>query len=488
LKILLVNAPPLKRVGVIELLYPPLGILYLAAYIRHKYEPADIQAIDGYHESGISAVVNKISSFAPDVLGVSFTTQAATGAYEVINSVGAKRKIPLVVAGGAHPTVCATEVLTRSQTDVVVMGEGEETFLELITRFANNKNWKDILGIAYSQAGRVTVTNPRPLINDLDSVPFPARDLLPIKQYPGYHYKKTTWDTSYLSSRGCPYQCVFCCNAVWKYQKPWFRVRSPKNIADEIEYLKKTYGAREFCDMSDLFNGDTHWAKNVCDEFVSRHLDVCWKAEMTVQNIDDELAEKMARAGCWISVLGIETGNDTTLEGINKRARRETTERALGILKRHKVKTFGFFMAFNVWEKNGKLMYENRTAMENTLNFAWGLVNKGLLDLMSFSLTTPYPGSLLYKIAKRHKLIPDNMEGRWELWHHGENFIMNLPGITEKEWRAVKARAELLQALLLIKSGAFSISLISLYFRKLVLCIKNMLFLKRVQRRNANLS
>ena len=473
MKVLLLNSPPLKRFGIVGQIYPPLGILYLASYLRQENNNFDIKVIDGYHEKSITEVVQKIVSFSPTILGISFTTQAATGAYEIIYRVRKELDNVFIAAGGAHPTIYPEELFIKSTADVAVIGEGEVTFTELVNLIRNNHNFYDLPGIAYKKESSFKINAARSLIKDIDSIPFPARDLIDIKKYPGYHYKKTSWDTSYLSGRGCPYQCVYCSNPVWKYTKPWIRLRSPENIANEIEHLKIKYGVREFFDQTDLFNSKLIWAKKVCDEIIKRNLNIKWKVQMTVKNIDEELAQKMVRSGCWLGLIGIETGNDKTARGINKRSSKESAEESLSILKKYGMKTFALLMAFNVWEENGLLKYENMQDTLNTLNFAKQMIKKRKIDIISWSLTTPYPGSKLFNIAKRHKLINKDIEGKWEFWDSSENFIMKLPGITNEDWHIVKRKGKALQVKLLFKSGTFNWRSIPIYFKKLLSYIKN---------------
>ena len=472
MKILLLNAPPLKRFGIVGQIYPPLGVLYLASYLRKENNNFEIKVIDGYHEENVDEVVKKIVSFSPNILCISFTTQGSTGAYEVIKQVKQKLSNVFIVVGGPHPTIYPEESLIKFNTDVVVRGEGEITFSKLVNRVLKNSDYYDLQGIAYLKDNSVQINESRPLIKDLDSIPFPARDLLDLHVYPGYHYKKASWDTSYISARGCPNNCVYCSNPVWKLCKPWMRLRSPQNIADEIEYLKAEYGVKEFYDQTDLFNGNLTWAKQVCDEFIKRNLNISWKVQMTVNNVDEELAEKMVQSGCWLGFVGVESGNDGTTKGIGKRSSRESAAKTLSILKKSGMKTFILLMAFNVWEENGFLKYEDLQDSLNTLNFAKELIKEKKVDIISWSLTTPYPGSKLFEIAKRHKLIPEDLEGKWELWDSSENFIMKLPGVIEKDWYSIKRKGKVLQAMLLFKSGTFNWRSVPIYLKKLWNVIK----------------
>ncbi|MBN2532753.1 MAG: B12-binding domain-containing radical SAM protein [Spirochaetales bacterium] len=473
MKIMLLNSPPLKHFGIVGQIYPPLGILYIASYLRKNNSRYDIKALDGYREKSIDAVINRIVHFHPDILGVSSVTQAATGALEIITHIRNKIKGVVIIAGGPHPTLFPGELLLKAHADAVVMGEGEVTFSELVHCLYENKDYNELPGLAVKQSGKVNINAKRPLITNLDDIPFPARDLLDIKAYPGYHYKKTVWDTSFLSGRGCPYQCVYCSNPVWKYDKPWMRLRSPENISSELEELKAIYGVSEFYDQTDLFNGNLKWAKAVCDEYIQRKLDIHWKVQMTAKNIDKELGSKMVESGCWLGLIGVETGNDKTSRGINKRSTTALVEQSLSILKQSGMKTFALLMAFNVWEEDGRLHYENMADTMNTLRFVRRLIHKNLVDIISWSLTTPYPGSRLYDIAQKHNLIPGDMDGKWEFWDSSENFIMHLPGVRKKDWQKVKRKGKLLQIMLLFKSGTFNIRSLPIYIKKAWLLIKN---------------
>ncbi len=243
MKLLLVNAPPIKELGITGQIYPPLGILYLASYARRYMHNLEVKAIDGY-KADKRKLADTIIKYNPDVLGMSFTTQAATGAYKLINEIKAQNKRIKVVNGGPHPTIMPEESFQRSKADVVVIGEGEETFLEILQRIENREAIDCISGTAVLCDGKFKPNPHRPLIKNLDDIPFPARDLLDITKYPGYLYKKYRVDTDIISARGCPFNCTYCSNPVWKLQKPWYRVRSPKNVVDEMEFIVAEYGIR----------------------------------------------------------------------------------------------------------------------------------------------------------------------------------------------------------------------------------------------------
>ena len=376
MKVLLINAPPLKSSGITGLIYPPLGILYLASYARQRMPEIDIQVIDGFSEKK-QELIKKINRFKPDLEGLSFTTQSATGAYQLINEIKETNPKLFVVVGGAHPTIFPEESLLKSKTDIVVVGEGEITFFEILQKINNNDPVDNIQGTAVLDNKEIKRNPLRPLIQNLDDIPFPARDLLDITRYPGYMYKKLKQDTDIISSRGCPYNCLYCSNPVWKLQKPRYRLRSPQNITDEIEHVVETYHIKEIFDQTDEFNSNKKWAKEVCDEIINRKLDVVLKAQMRVDSIDQELADKLKDAGFWMVLLGLESANERTLLGVNKNQKLNQVDDTLTILQKNGIKCMGLFMAFNVWEEGDQLCYESKEDSLRTLAYIKSLIKDG---------------------------------------------------------------------------------------------------------------
>jgi radical SAM superfamily enzyme YgiQ (UPF0313 family) len=237
-------------------------------------------------------------------------------------------------------------------------------------------------------------------------------------------------------------------------------------VVDEIEYIVTELGIKEIYDQTDEFNGNLKWAKAVCDEIIRRGLKVSLKAQLRSDRVDQELAERMAAAGFWLVLFGVESGNERTLQGIDKRTTPEINYQALKIMKAAGIKTFALLMAFNVWEKNDALCFESKEETLNTLRYIKMLIKEGVVDLMSWSLTTPYPGSAVYDIAQKYHLIPRDLLGRWELWDSSERMIMQLPGISERDWVIIQNKGKRLQLLLLLKSGTFSVKSLPLYVKR----------------------
>ena len=468
MKVHLICGLPLKsrKEGEIDTIYPPLGLLYLISYCRQFIGDIEWKVTDG-NVLGYEKTLNEVRKFQPDIVGFSLNSMGVVGAYKLINQIKEEFHETRIIVGGPHATALPKEVLQRTKADVIVLGEGEQTFLELLQHFKIGRpEMKDIHGIMFRNARDFSTTKKRMLIKDIDSIPFPARELLDIKKYPGFVVTKGKPETYYISSRGCPYQCVFCSNPIWNHNLPKLRLRSPKNILDEVELLVNEYGMKELYDQCDEFNANPMWAEKVCDEFIARDLDIVWKVQMRADKITDNFAEKLARSGCWLVSLGIESGNQKTLNGVRKLINLNQVIKSCEILKKHNIKVFGLFMAFNTWEENGKLKYEGVRETRNSLKFAKSLLDRNLLDYISWSLTSPFPGSKLYDIGIKYNLIPQEVLDGKEDWNNTWRLLLNLPGISKQDWECIKNEGSKLQARCLLKNGNMNRCLIPLYFRR----------------------
>ena len=469
MKIQLIFAPPSDKVklsDLVENMYPPLGILYLAAYLRKKLPQLELKITDGLL-LGWDSSVSEIKAFGPDILFISYLTPCASSAYSLGKHTREALPGVITVFGGPHATALPMEAFERGRADFVVVGEGEETSFELVKAILDKRSdLHQVKGLYWNSPNGVVQNSPRQFIPDLDDIPFPAWDRIDMKPYKGWFAAKRTPDTSVLFARGCPFDCTFCTNCVWKSSKPWLRLRSPQNIADEVEYLKKDFGIREIFNNSDEFNCDVSHAAAVCREFKRRKLDVTWKAQLRAAPLPEGLVKEMAEAGCWYIHLGIESGNERTLKGIRKNITIKQVEDACRLLKKYHIKVFGLFMLFNAWEENGKLVFEGVEETKKTLEYARRLIDERLIDYMSSTITTPYPGSQLFDIAERFGLIKPELTEDWNRWLAEESFIMDLPGVDKKEAGRLYFYATILRSYCCLKSGNWSLKDLPLFFNK----------------------
>lgn len=393
--------------------------------------------------------VEKLRRISPDLYGISFATSLKETAFKIINQV--KKKFPSlpIICGGAHPSADPAEILTNSDADICVIGEGEVTSQELINAFMDGKpDLNDIPGIAFKENGQIIRTPPRPLINDLDTIPMPAWDLINFRNYSGITLKKKSPDTSIVTSRGCPFNCTYCSNPVWKANKPWIRARGAKNIAEEVQYLYER-GIQEIYIRADEFNINTKWCLEVCDEIQKLDLKgMYFQCNLRADKFPEELAKAMSETNFWMVHLGIESGNQRCLDGIKKRISIKSIIDTCQKLKKFGVKTYGFFMMFNIWEENDTLQFESPAEVERTFAFARYLLQHKMISNISWGYATPIPGSELYQIAKKYNILKPNLKeiNPWEI-------TVNLPNVSEKTMLSIRRKGMILQGLYGILSG-----------------------------------
>lgn len=390
----------LKEVGSLQ---QPLGIAYLAAYVREN--GYDVEIIDSMAEGlGEEEIVSRIHG---DLVGITASTIEITSAVSLAKVIKKSRDVPVII-GGPHVSALPRDVMKNRCFDAGIVGEGEMTLIELVKCFETGKGLGDVKGIAYRSKERVVITKRRDLICDLDSLPFPARDLL----LPLYFYKPTPASNrktplgSLITSRGCPYRCVYCDKGVFGQV---YRARSPGNIADEIEELINKYGARELRFWDDVINLDNERMVGICKEIIDRGIDIEWSCIARINNINREQLYWMKKAGCWQISYGLESGNDKILRIINKGLTTGMVRNVVRMTKRFGIGARGFFML--------GLPGENEGTMRDTIDFAKSIP----LDSAHFAIATPYPNTEMWKNY-------DIRIGSWDqLKHHDPDSIIFTP-------------------------------------------------------------
>ncbi|MBI2042702.1 MAG: cobalamin B12-binding domain-containing protein [Candidatus Nealsonbacteria bacterium] len=324
---------------------PPLGIAWLAAVLRSNGFN-DVSLIESMANNYSNEdIIGLLKKNPPDLIGISFGTQIRFSAFDLIRSI--KKEMPniSIVVGGPHPTLTAQDTLENlAEIDAVVKGEGEISFLNLVRAMEQGRDFFDVKGISFRDNKGNIVHNPREsAIQDLDALPLPARDLLPIEKYTQRTFLSKKRCTNIMTSRGCPYYCVYCSTSEqWGHS---IRHRSPLNVLDEIEYLFKTYpffeGIRFF---DDVFTMDKKRVLAICDEIIRRKLNFVWECEARANTIDEEVAAAMKKAGCEFIDLGIESGSDKILKNIRKGITVEQAIRAAKVIKKAGIGMKAFFM------------------------------------------------------------------------------------------------------------------------------------------------
>jgi anaerobic magnesium-protoporphyrin IX monomethyl ester cyclase len=414
---------------------PNLGILYIVGYAREHLPQVEFFYLEPF--LSMQEHLKKVEEIKPDIYAISFTTPRRDLSFETIKNVKALGLKMLMLSGGAHPTIDPQDVLKNTPVEVCIRGEGEETATELIRRVLEKQPFTDVEGTVNAQKDN----GVRPLLKDIDF--FPAWDLVDFEDYDVAVSRKKRM-AYMLPIRGCPNYCTYCSNPVWKLEKPWIRQRSPKNIAEEVNYLYGR-GIREIYLRSDTFNVDIKWCLHVCDEIKKLKLKgMTFQCNLRADKLNDELAQKLRDIKVWLVHIGLESANDRVLRGIGKNASQADNVHTLELLKKYGIKVYGFLMLYNAWETNGKLEYETPQEVNNTLEFARTCLRDNLIEYISWSITNPIIGSKLHDIAKKYGITAHNVK---------IGNCMRLPGISEQQMVEHVKQGMILQLLNGIQKG-----------------------------------
>jgi radical SAM superfamily enzyme YgiQ (UPF0313 family) len=271
--------------------------------------------------------------------------------------------------------------------------------------------------------------------------------MIDFNNYEGLSYCKASPNTAVIFSRGCPYNCVYCSNPVWRSAKPWLRLRSPEDIQKEVALLYNR-GIREIWIRADEFNSNLNWTISVCKAIKELNFqDLFFECNLRADKITDELVTSMRDINIWMINLGIETFNQRVLDGIQKHVTIEQIINACKMLKKHNIDIYAWLMYYQIWEDNGKLCWETPQEVDNTLKMVKKLQKDGLIDLMSWQIATPIPGSQMFDIAKKYKLIKEPYQ--INVWKVGTV----IPGIKEYQLEIHRLKGLLLQAYIAYKKG-----------------------------------
>lgn len=385
MKVLLINPPDTaSKYKFIGLVAPTLGIAYIAAVLEEK--GIDVKIIDGSAlEMSWEDLEKEIPKYSPDLIAVTAVTPAIDQALRTAKI--AKNTCPnaYVVLGGYHPTFTYNELLKNDFIDIVVCGEGEYTMLELAEAIESGRNLRKVKGIATKDFK----TPPRPIIENLDEIPFPARHLLPMDKYKILNSKLPVG--TLISGRGCPFKCSFCASSALHGQK--LRLRSAKNIVDEIEHLIDDHDAEMIAFMDDTFTVNRKRVEEICTDMKKRNLDVYWGCTARVDTLSRNILEKMKDAGCITLFVGVESADQQRLDDLNKQTTIERIKKTFELTKELNVRT----IASAVLGMPG----DNRQSIKNTIKFVKSLNPSYAV----FSLATPYPGTRFYMKAREENLI-----------------------------------------------------------------------------------
>lgn len=396
LKVLLVRAPSLEAEKDL-IMMPPLGLAYLAAVCRANHE---VSILDAFAE-GLThgEFAERVSRDEWDVIGLTAVTPMFEATRRAIRVCRAHARV--LVLGGPHATVFRDALLKDNpELDYVMLGECEQTFPKLLEALESGGRVDAVPGLV----SREHVGSAPRSRGSLDAIPFPARDLLPNSRYRYPLWGNVTL-TSIITSRGCPYSCIFCDKSI--SGKTW-RARSPENVLAEVDEVVRKYGARYIVFYDDLFMRDKQRVAAICEGLIERNYHVRWKAEGRVDLVDEKLLSLMRRAGCDILAYGVESANQASLDYLRKGTSPDMAREAFRKTRAAGIKTMGYFIL--------GIPVESYERALNTIRFATEIK----ADYAQFSVLSPFPGTRLYEeVMKKgwyRETSTEHVAGKGRLW------------------------------------------------------------------------
>lgn len=418
MKVVLINAPFLKE----YMRYPgsPLGIAYLASSIRSRHQ---VKIFDlNVEPHPLPRLIKKIKEFNPDIIGMSSTTPTFSYLLNLARAIKEELCVP-VLFGGNHVTALPEQSLSLPGIDFVIVKEGDLSFPRFLDEYEPERENYETPGLGYkTRDGAIHLNPPGPPIEPLDDLPYGAWDLLPLHKY----RTRLRRFVNFMFTRGCPYSCIYCASHLTHGKK--IRKRSLDHIMGELHILEKDFGVQFLAVWDDVLTLDREYIADFCERKLKEGLAMEFWGNTRVDMVDLELLKLMKRAGCSLLTYGIETGNSSTLELINKGTSLEQARRAVAWTKEAGIIPHGFLMI--------NFANETELEMQNTIDFAFEL------DLPFFDLWSaiPYPSTKYELICREAGILPDQPPNDFSNYWFVEDVIEN--GIVPRQRvREIMARA-----------------------------------------------
>ena len=421
MKILLIN----QSNGVDFNQNPPLGTLYLASSLRKAGYNVDIYD-QGAKENNLRyPSKDDIKRLSPDIVGFSLYTFGLPNTLRYIKEL--KESFPgiRIIIGGHHATALPERtMLDCPEADFLVFGEGEITLVELISAIESGADITKVNGLYFRDNGNIISTPPRPYTQNLDELPYPANDLIQKYTYPSENITKGKKILNLTASRGCPFSCAYCNKAVYGST---YRRRSPKNVADEIEYMINNFGYDEVMFHDELFTAKKSWMFELFDEFRKRGLKLPWRCLGRVNTVRYEDLVAMSKNGCYIIAFGLEAGNENVRIDINRRMTNAQIKETFAAAKKAGLITY----AFN--------MINHRLDTHDTIRDTYNLMCDVNAEFAPVFICSPFPGSRLFQ------LLPEDIKYNWERFNSYRDlgaYPISICAISEKDLMKIADQME----------------------------------------------
>jgi len=383
---------------------PQLGLAYIASYLISK--GVDVAVIDAeVEELSVNDTVDRLLKYNPLAVGITTTTEDRFTAISIFRNIKQKRPEIFTIAGGPHFSYCAADALENvPEIDLVVIGEGEETCYQVLLRRLRERGgaaFDDISGIAVRKdGGEILITPKRTLISDLNILPRPAWELFPMHKYQRWlSVEEKTRAIGVISSRGCPYNCVFCCNA----REKSVRYRDPVLFVDEVEELHRVFGFPGLNFQDDSFTANKKHAFSICEEIIKRRLNLRWYCSLRVDGVDRSLLQIMREAGCVALGFGLESGSDNVLKNIRKGISTDMIRAAIRMARDEGFHHISLFFMISLPGETLADIKRGSDFIHEMYSIITGMPSGGHINVGTPALV--YPGTELERIARQNCVL-----------------------------------------------------------------------------------
>ena len=378
--------------------YPPLGLLYLASYLQ-RYSRHEVRIMDTQVEQlDYSQIEERIRQYQPEAVGIQMMTFTALDALLCARLVKKIDPAIPVIVGGPQPNIYASETIAKPEIDVIVLGEGEEVFCRLIDALAGQKSLHGITGIVFKEKGQVHTGKDRGFIKNLDELPFPDRTAIPYKKYYSLLAQHSTF-TTMVSSRGCPYQCLFCDRA---YYGKLHRMRSPENVVTEMAECAKL-GIEEIDFQDDIFTLQKKRVMAICELLLKQDWRLKWNVRARIDTVDEEMLARMKEAGCQRIYYGIEAGTEKIIKVLRKKINLDQAIKVIKMTRAQGISTLAYFMIGAPEETSEDILA--------TIEY----MKKLDPDFVHIGIVTPFPCTDLYTLGLEKGLYKEDYWQKFSL-------------------------------------------------------------------------
>lgn len=433
MRILLINPPftALGGSGIQGGALMPLNLCYLASHTRQQIPEVLISVIDAEMEGlSLEETAENAQMVSPDIIGITTTTPSFEAVIQLTHMLRGQLPKVIVVLGGPHVSALPERSLRETSADYVVIGEGEQTFTELVRVLGcGGKEISAISGLAYFYKEQFILTPQRELIKDLDSLPIPARDLIGNARYSPPPSKRVARGPNTLisTSRGCFHNCGFCgCRSIWRRR---IRTRKPESVIAEIREIIERYNIATINFTDEYFTAKRERVHTICKMIIEHDLVIPWVCSSRAENLDEETLQLMKRAGCREISFGIESGNNEILMRIDKKLNLQESERVVNAARRAGISTHASYI----------IGYPGETSQsaQDTIDFAIKLNT----DVAAFFIASPLPGSRLYDEALNKGYLIEDIG--WQHFSPLSNFdpAMQIGTLSTEKVKALHRKA-----------------------------------------------